>query len=103
MGSSLIESRPSGGMEHSQQYGLPRPEFRPPQPRYSPAKVDIDKTQRQLSVEPAEGWFSMVMLAVAVYTVVYSIIGAGWVPDGTILLYSTACGLLVGLLVAKIR
>src|SRR5205085_12541256 len=34
---------------------------------------------------------------------VYSIIGAQWVADRTILLYSTACGLLLGLLVAKIR
>ena len=103
MGSSLIESRPSGGLEHSQQNGLPRPEIRPPYPQYSPAKPDTRKKQHGLSLEPAEGWFSMVMLAVAVYAVVYSISGAGWVPDSTILLYSTACGLLIGLLVAKVR
>ena len=103
MGSSLIESRPSGGTEHSQQYGVPRPEFRPPHPQHSPAKLDTHKVQHRLGLEPAEGWFSMLMLAVAVYSVVYSIIGAQWVADSTILLYSTACGLLVGLLVAKIR
>src|SRR5437764_14400004 len=101
MGSSLIESRPSGGTEHSEQYGVPRPEFRPPHPQHSPAKLDTHKVQHRL--EPAEGWFSMLMLAVAVYSVVYSIIGAQWVADSTILLYSPACGLLVGLLVAKIR
>ena len=45
----------------------------------------------------------MVLLAIAVYSVVFSIISINSVEHSFILLESTAIGLLVGLLVAKLR
>jgi len=45
----------------------------------------------------------MLLLAIAVYSVVFSIISANWVSFSYILLFSTAVGLLTGLCVAKIQ
>ncbi|MBV9706677.1 MAG: hypothetical protein JO125_04650, partial [Chloroflexi bacterium] len=50
---------------------------------------------------PAEGWLSLVLLAIAAYSVVYSLISANWVSHGLVLLYCPLFGLLLGLLVAK--
>jgi len=52
---------------------------------------------------PAEGWLALVLLAVAVYSVVFSIVAANWVSYSFILIWSTAAGLLLGLVVAKIH
>lgn len=79
---------------------------RPPTPPYtSPAPTNYRSRQPQsgLSLVPAEGWLAMVLLAIAVYSVVFSIISINQVVQGSILFASTAIGLFVGLLVAKLR
>ncbi|HEY6541187.1 MAG TPA: transglutaminase domain-containing protein [Ktedonobacteraceae bacterium] len=57
--------------------------------------------QPRLKLVPTEGWLPMVLLAVAVYVVISSIIASGWVNANTNLLMGAAAGLLVGFLVAK--
>lgn len=51
---------------------------------------------------PSEGWMVLVLLAVALYSVIYSIVSVNWVEDSSLLLYMPVCGLLVGLVIAKI-
>lgn len=52
---------------------------------------------------PIEGWLPLLLLAVAVYSVVYSVTAAIAINHNTILWIMTACGLFCGLLVAKSR
>src|SRR5438067_2135198 len=61
------------------------------------------QSQSRLTLAPTEGWLAIVLLAIAVYSVVFSIISINQVDHSFILLASTAIGLLVGLLVAKLR
>jgi hypothetical protein len=51
---------------------------------------------------PAEGWLPLFLLAIALYTVVSSIIAANWVSHSIVLLWSPAFGLLLGIGVAKL-
>lgn len=51
---------------------------------------------------PTEGWLPLLLLAIALYTVVGSIIAANWVSHSTVLLWSPVFGLLIGLGVAKL-
>ncbi len=53
-------------------------------------------------ITPNEGWFVLVLLAVAVYCVTFSVVAVEWVEHSMILLFSPIVGLLVGLIVAKI-
>jgi transglutaminase-like putative cysteine protease len=53
-------------------------------------------------LNPIEGWMVLVLLAVALYSVIASIIAVRWVDNGSLLLYMPICGLLVGLVIAKI-
>ncbi len=55
----------------------------------------------QRGITPAEGWFVLVLLAIAVYSVTLSVIAADWVDHSVMLLWSPAVGLLTGLVVAK--
>ena len=73
-----------------------------PQSGHPPAQ-SVQKPQRRLVLEPTEGWLAMVLLAVAVYCVVYSIIAADYESSTFILPWSAFTGLFVGLGVAKIR
>ena len=50
---------------------------------------------------PTEGWFALVLLAIALYSVVYAIIAANWVHHSSFLLLTPAVGLLVGFAIAK--
>jgi len=52
--------------------------------------------------KPAEGWMVLVLLAIALYSVVTSIVAVNWVDNGLLLLWMPVCGLLVGLVIAKI-
>ncbi|HLX39782.1 MAG TPA: hypothetical protein VKR42_04580, partial [Ktedonobacteraceae bacterium] len=63
----------------------------------------VQHTKKRLVLAPAEGWLAMVLLAVAVYCVVYSIIAADYESSTFILPWSAIVGLFVGLGVAKIR
>ena len=114
MRSSVTESHPSQGYEvRSSNYAPPlqRPGDARPQsyiPNYQrrpPNSIPQSWSQRpkqRLTLTPAEGWLAMALLAVAVYSLVLSIISINQVKYSFILLWSTAIGLLVGLLVAKI-
>jgi transglutaminase-like putative cysteine protease len=104
MRSSVAESRPSGKIETRSSNTLPRPEFRIPDPQRLSAQPATRKPpQHHLSLTPSEGWLSMLLLTIAVYSVVFSIISANWVSHSHILLLSTAIGLLSGLCIAKIQ
>ncbi len=54
------------------------------------------------AVVPAEGWFVLLLLAVAVYSVTFSVIAANWVDHSMALLVSPFAGLLTGFAVAKV-
>ena len=53
------------------------------------------------TIVPAEGWFVLFLLAIAVYSVTLSVIAVNWVDHSLILLGSPVVGLLTGLVVAK--
>jgi transglutaminase-like putative cysteine protease len=53
------------------------------------------------SLAPFEGWFALILLGVALYCVVASIIAAQWVDHSGLLLVTPVAGLLMGLIVAK--
>ena len=109
MRSSLMQPRPSGELERARDNTIPQPSFPfrssqpPPQPRRSQVRPATVAAQPRLNLVPAEGWLAMVLLAVAVYSVVISIIASGWVSANTNLVVSAAAGLLVGFLVAKTK
>ncbi len=65
----------------------------------STTKLAPRPTPRRLV--PTEGWLPLLLLAIALYCVVWSIISAAWVSHSLILLWSPAVGLLVGLIIAK--
>jgi len=64
------------------------------------AKVPSRALARHLA--PVEGWLPLLLLAIALYSVVGSIIAANWVSHSVILLWSPILGLLIGLGVAKL-
>lgn len=51
---------------------------------------------------PAEGWLAFLLLAVALYSVVFSITVANWVAHSTLLFWSPVIGLVAGLIIAKV-
>jgi transglutaminase-like putative cysteine protease len=51
----------------------------------------------------AEGWFSLFLLVTLVYSTIWSVQAAQWVDHLNILSLTTAMGLLIGLLAAKLR
>lgn len=50
----------------------------------------------------ADGWFVLLLLAVAVYSVTIAVIDANWVSHSRVLLASPVVGLLLGVFVAKV-
>src|SRR5260370_17890893 len=104
MGSSVAESRPPGNVETRSPVTVPGTEFQTPHPqRHAAQSVAHKPRQRTFSLRRNEGWLGMVLLTIAVYSIVFSIISANWVSNSYILLWSTALGLLAGLGVAKIQ
>ncbi len=61
----------------------------------------IGQTPGTQNAAPAEGWFVLVLLAIAVYSVTFSVVAANWVDHSMVLLWSPIVGLLTGLAVAK--
>src|SRR5215467_471279 len=51
----------------------------------------------------AEGWFSFVLLAIVVYSTIWSVEAANWVDHTNILTLTTLIGLIAGVLAAKQR
>jgi len=103
MRSSVVESYPSGGLDVQGQRYQPQHKSRQPDYQRPGTKSTPGKPERRLSLAPTEGWLALFLLAVAVYCVVFSIIAVNWVGHTFILNWSAAAGLLVGLVVAKIR
>ena len=106
MRSSVVESRPSLSTETQGSNTRYPPTFRPPytDPQHQRVQAATRKSSEpHLSLTPGEGWFPMLLLTIAVYCVVFSIISANWVSNSYILLLSTAIGLLLGLCIAKIQ
>src|SRR5713101_3482819 len=104
MRSSVAESRPRENFAARSWNTLPRPEFRTQYPQRQTAQPATHKPPRHpLSLTPSEGWLAMLLLMVAVYSIVFSIIFANWVSNSFILLWSAAAGLLAGLCIAKIQ
>src|SRR5260370_19226152 len=104
MRSSVAESRPSGQDTTQSPVAVPGSEFRSPRPQHQiPHPAAYRERQRSFSLAPSEGWLAMLLLAIALYSVVFSIISSDWVDNGFILPWSAAAGLLVGLCVAKIQ
>ncbi len=69
---------------------------------YATNKSTIQHTEpAQKNAAPAEGWFVLVLLAIAVYSVTFSVVAADWVDHSMVLLWSPIVGLLTGLVVAK--
>ena len=56
-----------------------------------------------LRLSLAEGWFSLFLLAVVVYSTIWSVEAANWVDHTNILTLTTLIGLIVGVLAAKQR
>src|SRR5437870_3802070 len=73
----------------------------PPRGRPTPKPVPRPASRR-LPLTPTEGWLPLLLLAIAIYSVVWSITVAGWVSHSGVLLWCPAVGLGVGLLVAKL-
>ena len=107
MRSSVAESHPSAGVEVRGQHNQHQPPFnlRVPNPDrpYPNAASTLQKPQHRLTLAPVEGWLPIVLLAIAVYSVVFSISAVGWVHNTFILNWSAAVGLIVGLVIAKIN
>ncbi len=106
---SLIELRPSGEKEQLNHTAIPPYAAQSPYPPSQTARSrqagmrSYQTKTHSFRLRPAEGWSSFLLLAVALYAVVYAIVNAGWLTGGTsILLYTTAAGLLMGLGVAKV-
>ncbi|GAC1628211.1 MAG: hypothetical protein NVS4B11_26010 [Ktedonobacteraceae bacterium] len=56
---------------------------------------------REVHVGLAEGWFSLILLAIIVYSTVWCVQAAGWVDHLNILTLTTGLGLVAGVVAAK--
>jgi len=72
-------------------------------PKYNPDKQrsQSSKVPHELHVGMAEGWFSLIMLAIVIYSTVWCVQAAGWVDYLNILTITTGLGLIAGVVAAK--
>src|SRR3989440_3194874 len=103
MQSRVVESSSSPRLEVRGQHYQTQYQPHVPDPHRSNGKPKPSKPKRHLALAPAEGWFALVLLAVAMYCVVFSIISVGWVSHTFILYWSAGAGLIVGLGIVKLR
>ena len=106
MRSDVVESHPPQNAEIRGSNISYRPGYRVPEldpHRYRTQSSGHKSQVNQFRLTPGEGWLALVLLGIAVYSVVFSIVFANWVDFSYILLFSTAAGLLLGLCVAKIQ
>jgi transglutaminase-like putative cysteine protease len=106
-GSNVIESYQHPAKHaNAAPYPPQQPPFSPTQP-YAPPQRQTPRNpsseKRGFPLAPAEGWLPLLLLGVAAYCLVYSIIAVNIVEHTNILIWSTAGGLCAGLLIAKIR
>lgn len=57
--------------------------------------------RREIHIGVAEGWFSLILLAIVVYSTVWCVQAADWVDHLNILTLTTALGLVIGVVAAK--
>ncbi|MGH2506289.1 MAG: hypothetical protein ACRDHZ_02565, partial [Ktedonobacteraceae bacterium] len=69
----------------------------------TPPPLAVTSPRRYTALAPNEGWLPLLLLAISVYSVVYSVTIAITITHTTILWITTAIGLLCGLAVSKIR
>jgi transglutaminase-like putative cysteine protease len=104
---SVVEPHPSARLEKrgSQYISEATPPFSLPTtpPERPNSNAVTRKSALHLVLVPAEGWFVLLLLAVAAYVVIASIMAANWVDHTFILFWSAGVGLLAGFIVAKIR
>ena len=82
MRSDVVESRPPQNIEIQgstipYQPGYRKPEFDPR--RYKAYSSGYKSQEKQFKLVPSEGWLALLLLGIAVYSVVFSIILANWV------------------------
>lgn len=82
--SKIIAPRPDDSSNKNNRFHTPRPQIR-------------------LHLGLAEGWFSLFLLALVVYSTIWSVQSAGWVDNLSVLSLTTALGLLCGLAASKQR
>ncbi|GAC1422427.1 MAG: hypothetical protein NVSMB54_01740 [Ktedonobacteraceae bacterium] len=73
-------------------------------PKYNPDYKNATpppKLRREIHIGVAEGWFSLVLLAIVVYSTVWCVQAAGWVDHLNILTLTTALGLTIGVVASK--
>src|SRR5712692_3124380 len=100
MRSSVTESHPSPGNEvRSSSYAPPfqhpigaQPQSRTTSYQHRPpnSRSQSQQPQGRARLAPTEGWLAMALLAVAVYSVIFSIISSNEVQHSFVLLWSTA-------------
>src|SRR5579884_3561844 len=95
-----VKAMPNASIEQlSRIISQPRPESGSGQ--YKRLYRHNPRSQIQLSL--AEGWFSLFLLAVVVYSTIWCVQAADWVANLNVLTLTTALGLLAGVIAAKQR
>src|SRR5215472_195968 len=109
MRSSVVEPHPSPGLEGRGSQYIAGPAMPPrrnpptPAPERQHLAPAMQKARSRPALALAEGWFALLLLAAALYGVISTIIAANWVDHTFILFWSAGFGLLLGLVIAKIR
>ncbi len=102
MPSRVAESRPEAGIEAPHQHYSSNVRV----PTYTERPVaqpaETEPPQRR-ALAPAEGWLPLLLIAIAVYSVVFPMMAVSAIAQSYILIWSAAAGLVAGLLIAKIE
>ncbi len=64
-------------------------------------QAPLHRPEIQFRLHLDEGWFSLILVAIVVYSTIWSIQVAGWVDHLNILSWTTALGLILGVVAAK--
>src|SRR5579885_1157067 len=75
-----------------------KPEAPSPSEANQPA---ANGTRRKIALRPEEGWTTFFLLALVLYSAVWSIQVVGWVAGLGVLTWTTGAGLVLGLIAAK--
>lgn len=70
-------------------------------PTAEPDQPPSSGARRKIALRPEEGWSTFILLALVLYSAVWSIQVVNWVNGLTILTWTTALGLVLGLVAAK--
>jgi transglutaminase-like putative cysteine protease len=107
MRSSVIGTKygrqPTGAVRKDSQYERLH-QTQEPDPNNERPRIPLQQlvSRYHLKLVPLEGWSPLLLLAIALYSVVSSIIAAKWVSFGSLLFVGPVVGLLAGLITAKV-